>query len=226
MIGRLVFWWHQPLSRKLQYLAMRRAGLITQWVHRWRLRACGVRNIVLRPLFWTPEFVARGNGVLVWPGCRLEGLTFGAGAEPPLISLGDKVSLQQHCHVTAGGQLHIGAGTTILSNVVITDLDHLYETMGVSVSEQPTVTRATRIGRNCFIGAGARILAGTQLGDHCVVGTNAVVRGVFPAGSVIVGMPGRIVRRFDPTSGRWQKVDPPATAPLSPNALQPADHAS
>jgi tetrahydrodipicolinate N-succinyltransferase len=49
---------------------------------------------------------------------------------------------------------------------------------------QPITMRKTSIGPNCFIGAGAKILAGTTLGRKCVVGANAVVRGDFPDFSV------------------------------------------
>ena len=55
----------------------------------------------------------------------------------------------------------------------------------------------TIIGENCFIGSGAIIQAGTVLGDHCVVRANSVVRGTFQFGSVIVGVPGKIVKKYE-----------------------------
>ncbi|MDZ4322349.1 MAG: DapH/DapD/GlmU-related protein, partial [Phenylobacterium sp.] len=72
-----------------------------------------------------------------------------------------------------------------------------------SVIDQPLVPSKTRIGKNCFIGAGACIQAGTILGDGCIVGANAVVRGVFEDHSVIVGVPGRVVKRFNRETGTW-----------------------
>ncbi len=47
------------------------------------------------------------------------------------------------------------------------------------------------IGKNCFIGCNTIILKGTQLGDGCVVGAGAVVRGTFPPGTVLIGNPAR-----------------------------------
>ena len=41
------------------------------------------------------------------------------------------------------------------------------------------------------IGPGARILGDVRIGEHSVVGANAVVLSSFPAGSVIVGIPGK-----------------------------------
>lgn len=102
--------------------------------------------------------------------------------------------------------LHIQAGSTILANVVITDIDHLYDDFGTSVIKQPIKVQPTSIGRNCFIGVGARILAGTILGEGCVVGANAVVRGTYPAGSVIVGIPGRVIRKYDLDTKCWSST--------------------
>jgi acetyltransferase-like isoleucine patch superfamily enzyme len=52
---------------------------------------------------------------------------------------------------------------------------------------------------------GARIQAGTILGDGCVVGANSVVRGVFEDHSVIVGAPGRVVKRYNKATGVWER---------------------
>lgn len=52
------------------------------------------------------------------------------------------------------------------------------------------------IGDECLIGMGAIILNGARLGDRCIVGAGALVPEgkVFPAGSLLMGMPARVVR--------------------------------
>ena len=202
MLARLMRLWNQPLSRKLQYCTFQWAKLKTRYIYSWRLRSCGEDSIVLRPLFWTPEGVSIGSNVLIWPGCRIEGIEAAAH-----ISIGDGVTMQQNCHITAGGNLLIGAGSTILFDVMITDVDHRYEEFGRRIIDQPVDVFSTRIGCNCFIGSGARILAGTTLGESCVVGANAVVRGKFPAGAVIAGVPGRTVKQYDAAVRSWVKME-------------------
>lgn len=201
MTGRWRIFRFMPLSRKIQAGAFLWGRLKTRCIYGLRLRRCGRGSIVLKPLFWTPESISIGRNVLIWPGCRIE--TVDVTSIAAGIEIGDGVTMQQNCHITAGGALLIGAGTTVLCDALITDVDHHYEQFGRRVIDQPMTVAPTRIGRNCFIGAGARILAGTVLGDSCVVGANAVVRGNYPSGVVIAGVPGRVVRQFDADSREW-----------------------
>lgn len=138
-----------------------------------------------------------GKRVRIFPGLRAE--THNRGR----IIIEDNVSIGQHFHITAMGQLRIGSGTHIVGFVMVTDIDHDYSDITKPVHEQQFIHRRTEIGKNCFLGMGARIQAGTVLGDGCVVGANAVVRGEFPSHSVIVGAPARIVKKYDFESGSW-----------------------
>jgi serine O-acetyltransferase len=51
-----------------------------------------------------------------------------------------------------------------------------------------------RIGNNVFIGAGARVLGGIEIGDGAIIGANAVVIHDAPAGATLVGIPARVIR--------------------------------
>lgn len=142
-----------------------------------------------------------GNRVRIFPGIRMEAIGTGR------INIGDNVAIEQNVHITSAlSTLYIGKNTTIAANVFITNLDHKYENIDSSVLEQGNIITNTKIGEGCFIGYGAAIQAGTILGKHCVVGTNSVVRGKFPDYSVIVGIPGKIVKRYDSIAQKWVKV--------------------
>jgi maltose O-acetyltransferase len=56
----------------------------------------------------------------------------------------------------------------------------------------------TVIGNGCWVGAGAIILKGVHLGDRSIVGAGAVVTKSFPAGSIVAGVPARLVKTAAP----------------------------
>ncbi|HIE5649157.1 TPA: DapH/DapD/GlmU-related protein [Stenotrophomonas maltophilia] len=140
-----------------------------------------------------------GRQVRIFPGLRAE--CHGDGR----LFIGDNVSIGQNFHVIAGSELHIGGGSLISGGVFITDTDHTFDEVGIPVFDQPVRVTPTRVGENCFLGIGARIQAGTILGNGCVVGANSVVKGNFPDHSMIVGTPGRIVKRYNAASSMWER---------------------
>lgn len=64
------------------------------------------------------------------------------------------------------------------------------------------------IGKNCFIGARAIILPGTTIGDNVIIGSGAVVKGVVPSDSIVIGNPGKVVANtFEWTNKHLKKRD-------------------
>ena len=178
----------------------------------WALRA-----LVYKPFFdkfELPSYIGKpiyiGNfkrifinkRVRIFPGARIEVIN-----EKSSIIFEDNISIGQHFHIISKGELIIGKGTTISANVLITNVDHEYQDIGKHILEQPLIIKETQIGENCFIGYGAVIQAGTILGKQCIVGSNAIVRGVFKDYSVIVGVPARVVKRYDVEKKIWQKTN-------------------
>lgn len=136
--------------------------------------------------------ISVGNRTRIFPGIRMEAIGIGE------ITIGDNCAIEQNVHIISqGNKLTIGDNTTISANVFISNVDHEYEDINKSVMDQPLIQKKTEIGEGGFIGYGASILPGAVLGKHCIVGSNAVVKGVFPDNSVIAGVPARIIKRMD-----------------------------
>ncbi len=144
-----------------------------------------------------------GKRVRIFPGARIEVIN-GGGA----ITFEENISIGQNFHITSASNLIIGKNSTIAENVMITNIDHDYKVVGEHILNQKHIISDTKIGENCFIGFGAVIQAGTVLGKQCIVGSNAVVRGVFPDYSVIVGVPAKIIKRYDEKNKIWRKTNP------------------
>ena len=56
-------------------------------------------------------------------------------------------------------------------------------------------TSAPKIGNNVFIGAGAKIIGDITIGDNVDIGANTVVLSDIPDNSLVVGNPGRILKK-------------------------------
>lgn len=164
----------------------------------------GKHSYIGKPMFiQRPRNVFIGNNVRIYPGMRLE-LT----EENARLVIQDNVSIGQGFHaVSYEGDLVIGENTTISGNVFISNVDHDYKEIGVHSLDQQMLYSDTLIDSNCFIGYGAVILPGTKLGKQCIVGANAVVKGAYPDYCVITGNPGKIVKKYNVLSKKWEKMN-------------------
>ena len=155
-----------------------------------------------------------GKGVLIGSGCRLfldrdAALILGAGCEIDdgttiavydrgRLELGPAAFVGHGCTVAARSSVKVGAGTFLAELVSIRDHDH---TVGEPPSSGAMSIEPVVVGSDVWIGAKVTVLRGARIGDGCVVGANAVVRGEIPSRSVCVGMPARVVRTIDAPAG-------------------------
>ncbi len=115
----------------------------------------------------------------------------------------------------AGHNVHFGKGVYANFNLTLVDDTHIY--VGDYTMFAPNVTVATaghpilpslrekayqynmsvRIGRNCWIGAGALIMPGVTIGDNTVIGAGSVVTKDIPSNVVAVGNPCRVMREIN-----------------------------
>ncbi|MBZ0136505.1 MAG: gamma carbonic anhydrase family protein [Planctomycetes bacterium] len=65
----------------------------------------------------------------------------------------------------------------------------------VSVAHQ-ALCHGDQVGDNCLIGMHAVLMGGTRIGEGCIIGAGAVVteNKVIPPRSLVMGIPGRVVR--------------------------------
>lgn len=52
------------------------------------------------------------------------------------------------------------------------------------------------IGDNVYICAGAKVLGEITVGDHCIIGANAVLMESVPPNSVVAGIPAKVIKEI------------------------------
>ena len=113
------------------------------------------------------------TGASVWFGCTIR-------ADHEEIRIGTGSNVQENCvmHIDLGYPLTIGAGCTIGHKVML---------------------HGCTIGDNSLIGMGATVLNGAKIGKNCLIGAGALITEgkVIPDGSLVMGVPGKVVRQLD-----------------------------
>ena len=124
----------------------------------------------VHPLAYVAGDVILGPRVSVWPFASLRGDT-------DAITIGDDTNVQDGCviHCDAGVPCHIGKRVGIGHRAII---------HGAVVED------------DVLIAMGAVLLNGVRVGSGSIIGAGSVVREGFvvPANSLVLGVPGRILR--------------------------------
>lgn len=142
-----------------------------------------------------------GRRVRIFPGARIESIKGGK------IEFKENVSVGQNLHIVAAKRISIGKDCLFAENIFLSDADHSFDVSGSPYQSQPLKVNEVDVGENCFLGYGVVILSGTKLGKNCVVGAYAVLKGEYPQNSMIVGSPGRIVKKFNEKTKQWEKIN-------------------
>jgi acetyltransferase-like isoleucine patch superfamily enzyme len=108
------------------------------------------------------------------------------------LSIGDRTYLNAGARITCGYRLDIGARCAIAPNVQLMDTDtHLSGTL----AEQGVRHAAVSIADDCWIATSAVVLKGASVGQGSIIAAGSVVAsGVFPARSLLAGVPARVIR--------------------------------
>lgn len=141
--------------------------------------------------FWFKQKLLNlgGNRRAYWPVhwtsrvYEVENILVGIDAYP---------GIMQGCYIQGKGKIIIGDYTQIGPNVIIISANHdVYDS-------REHIAAPVKIGKYCWLGAGAKIMPGVELGDWTVVGAGAVVTKSFPEGyCVIGGVPAKLIKNLE-----------------------------
>ena len=95
------------------------------------------------------------------------------------------------------GAIRIGKNSNIQDNAVLHTGPGLDVTVGRGTSVgHGAVVHGCTVGDGCLIGMHATILNGAVIGDGCLIAAGALVpeNMQVPAGSLVIGVPGKVVR--------------------------------
>ena len=109
--------------------------------------------------------------------------------KPRRISLGDRVIINESCHLDGRGGLEIEDDTSISFGTTIISASHKTNSPEFEYYENKV-----HIGRNVWIGAHAIILDGSQIEDFVIIGAGSVAKGTYKKGGVYIGSPTKLIK--------------------------------
>ena len=159
--------------------------------------AFGRRSVIELPVRLKGERrIAVGSGVYVGGGSWLQVLD--GGGDGVAIEIGDGTSIAGGCVLSAAQSVRLGERVLLARNVYIADHGHAFADTTRAVLDQGVEGIApVEIGDGAWLGQNVVVCPGVRIGRGAVVGANAVVREDVPDHSLAVGVPARVVRRFD-----------------------------
>jgi acetyltransferase-like isoleucine patch superfamily enzyme len=134
-------------------------------------------------------------------------------AAVPLI--GDSAKLEIGNNSVIGHFNHIYATKSIViedyvltaDRVYITDNLHQYDNPNVPIILQPIKQISpVRIGEGSWLGENVCVI-GANIGKHCVIGANSVVTHDIPDYSIAVGVPAKVIKKYNFETKVWEKVN-------------------
>ncbi len=166
-------------------------------------------RFVRRPIYLRGKKLVKGcKGLTTGRFCRFDL----AGVEPTLF-IGDDCSMGDMTHIVAHEKVTIGENVLIASKCFISDTSHgdysgeKQEAPDIPPGNRSLITKPVRIGDNVWIGENVVILGGANIGNGSVIGANSVVKGYIPSGCICVGMPAKVIKKWDEQKRVWVKVE-------------------
>jgi acetyltransferase-like isoleucine patch superfamily enzyme len=168
-------------------------GALMRPYWRQRFAAFGDKSLLYRPAWlYRPDLMAIGERVWINQRVWLEVGGSGLNSREPVMRISDGVVLRHHVTISAHESVVIEEDVLIAAWTSIYDSDHTIGPRGNPIW-YPDVTSPVRVGRGTWIGERVAVLRGADIGRHCIIGANSVVKGAIPDYSVAAGAPAQVV---------------------------------
>jgi acetyltransferase-like isoleucine patch superfamily enzyme len=110
------------------------------------------------------------------------------------IKLGRNCTINSYAILYGHGGLQIGNDVRVAPQVMIMPMNHIYKDPHVPIWKQGIKAKGIKIEDDVWLGAGAIVLDGVNIGKGSVIGAGAVVTKDIPSYSIATGVPARVIK--------------------------------
>lgn len=162
----------------------------------------GKGSVIVSPRIFNPKYIYIGKNCLINDKVWLA--SSGNGSK---LIIGNRVRIGRFSEIFAIQSITIEEGVVMAENTYISDNTHSFDDVNIPIRDQEVIPlNNVVVGSGTWIGRNACIM-GCKIGRNCVIGAFSFVKKDIPDYCVVVGNPARIVKRYNPQSGQWEKTD-------------------
>ena len=170
------------------------------WFNSYAFGAFGKHNYLFDLELLNPQNIFLGSNLWI-SKTRL------ASSKGGKLIIGNHVAIGRFSQISALQSIIIEDGVLMAENTFISDNTHTFTDITTPVRDQDikplgnvVIGSGTWIGRNVVVN-------GCKIGRNCIIGAYTFLKKDIPDYCVVVGNPARIVKRYNPQSGQWEKTD-------------------
>ena len=170
------------------------------WFNSYAFGAFGKHNYLFDLELLNPQNIFLGSNLWI-SKTRL------ASSKGGKLIIGNHVAIGRFSQIYALQSIIIEDGVLMAENTYISDNTHSFDDVNIPIRDQEVIPlNNVVVGSGTWIGRNACIM-GCKIGRNCVIGAFSFVKKDIPDYCVVVGNPARIVKRYNPQSGQWEKTD-------------------
>jgi acetyltransferase-like isoleucine patch superfamily enzyme len=124
------------------------------------------------------------------------------------IIIGNNCYIGRRNIFSSGDQIIIGDYFMSAADCKLLGADHVFaDPCRPYISTGATSDKSIKIGINVWLGAGVIVIGNVTIGSGTVIGAGSLVNKSIPPFSLVVGNPGRVIKRYSFVEKQWLKVD-------------------
>lgn len=140
------------------------------------------------------------------------------GKDVKSLIVGDHCFMGRDNQVSVAGEISFGDYLLTAPGCRFLSATHLYDDpTSPYISTGVTLDDRIRIGANCFFGSASMVVGNVVIGHGSVVGAGAVVCQDIPPFSLVIGNPGRVVKRYCFLRSQWIRSADIGSDPVFPD---------
>ena len=173
---------------------------IYMWIYKLNKKNIG-KNVFISPttkIIGSPKI---DDKVTIHSRCLIE------RRENSYLEIGEGTEMNVNSQISSSGKVIIGKNVLFGPNVYVTDSTHHYGDISIPISSQGIVSKGeVVIGDESWLGRNVVVVGNVKVGRHCVIGASTVITKDIPDYCVVVGNPGRIIKKYNKEINKWENI--------------------